>query len=463
MKHADIAQVDFAAVPPVAAPTPLSVRAVLGYDLVDATTDAAVRALLAPGRRRVHFVNAHCANVAAGDRRYARALRSADMVLPDGLGIDLAARMAGGALTENLNGTDFVPRLLQRAARMGLSVFLFGGTPGTALRAAARLQRDIPDLVVAGCRDGYAGAENTGAAIAAINASGADILLVAMGVPRQDTWLAEHADLLHPRLTLGVGALFDFLAGRVARAPKAVRRVRMEWLWRLAMEPRRLARRYLAGNAVFLVRAACHAAGGDRGRALAKRALDVTVASGALVLASPVMLMAALAVTLDSRGPVLFRQVRIGRDGVPFEMLKFRSMYADAEARRTAIEAHSDRDGVCFKARNDPRITRVGRVLRRYSVDELPQLFNVLRGDMAIVGPRPALPKEVAAYPARARARLGVPPGITGLWQVSGRAEIGFDKMIDMDLSYAARPSLLMDMVLIGLTFRAVIAGRGAY
>jgi lipopolysaccharide/colanic/teichoic acid biosynthesis glycosyltransferase len=168
-------------------------------------------------------------------------------------------------------------------------------------------------------------------------------------------------------------------------------------------------------------------------------------------------------VKLDSRGPVLFRQVRVGRNGEPFEMLKFRSMYQDAEARRAAVEAASDRVGLCFKARHDPRITRVGRILRRFSIDELPQIVNVLRGDMAIVGPRPALPSEVAAYPPRALARLAVPPGITGLWQVSGRAEIGFEKMIDMDLSYATRPSLIMDILLIGLTFRAVLGGRGAY
>ncbi|ETX28229.1 WecB/TagA/CpsF family glycosyltransferase [Roseivivax isoporae] len=463
MKHADFSTLDTHHVLPAGTRRTLTTTPLFGLDLVDATAEVTIRALLSPGRRRVHFVNAHCINVAARDAAYARALRTGDVLLPDGIGIELAARMAGRSLTENLNGTDLTPRLLAAAARAGLSVFLFGGRPGTAEAAADRLCRDIPGLVVAGCRDGYAGAADPRAAIAEINASGADILIVAMGVPRQDTWLADHADLLKPRLTLGVGALLDFLAGNVARAPRPLRRARLEWAWRLAMEPRRMARRYVAGNAVFLLRAARHATMQPQAQALAKRALDLGLAALALVPLAPVFLLTALAVTLDSRGPVLFRQIRVGRDGQTFEMLKFRSMHVDAEARRGALEAQSDRSGLCFKSRSDPRVTRVGRILRRYSLDELPQILNVLRGDMAIVGPRPALPAEVSAYPDRARARLRVRPGITGLWQVSGRADIGFDKMIDMDLSYAARPSVLMDLVLIGLTVRAVLGGRGAY
>jgi lipopolysaccharide/colanic/teichoic acid biosynthesis glycosyltransferase len=144
-------------------------------------------------------------------------------------------------------------------------------------------------------------------------------------------------------------------------------------------------------------------------------------------------------------------------------MIKFRSMHTDAEERRATLLAQSDRDGVCFKSRHDPRVTRVGRLLRRASLDELPQLFNVLRGDMAMVGPRPGLPEEVAAYPARAMARLAVKPGITGIWQVSGRADVGFEQMIDMDLAYVRSRSLLLDLMLMALTVRAVVGGRGAY
>jgi lipopolysaccharide/colanic/teichoic acid biosynthesis glycosyltransferase len=144
-------------------------------------------------------------------------------------------------------------------------------------------------------------------------------------------------------------------------------------------------------------------------------------------------------------------------------MFKFRSMSQDAEARRAAVLSQSDRDGVCFKAKADPRITQVGRFIRRASIDELPQIFNVLRGDMSIVGPRPALPVEVDAYPPRALRRLAVKPGITGVWQVSGRADVGFDEMVEMDIAYAKEASVGLDLALMYRTIGAVLSGRGAY
>ncbi|MBK5926134.1 UDP-phosphate galactose phosphotransferase [Rhodobaculum claviforme] len=438
-----------------------------GLRVVSAAPDAVIEDLLTGGAQcRVAFVNAHCANVMARDPAYAAALQTAGRVLPDGIGVEQAARMNGVEIAANLNGTDFVPQLLRGAAARGRSVFLFGAAPGVAAAAAARLVRDIPTLRIAGHRDGFDGAADTDAAIADINASGADILLVALGVPAQDVWLDRHADRLHPGLTLGVGALFDFLGGQVVRAPAPVRRARLEWLWRLAQEPRRLAGRYLLGNLAFLLRegtSALRERPDTQPQALAKRALDVTLSGAALVALAPLLALTALAIRLDSRGPVLFRQTRVGRDGRPFTILKFRSMHIDAEARRAALLAQSDREGICFKARHDPRITRVGRILRRFSIDELPQILNILRGEMSIVGPRPALPEEVAAYPARALGRLTVKPGLTGIWQVSGRAEIGFDRMVDMDLAYARSRSFLLDLVLIAMTFRAVVSGRGAY
>lgn len=441
----------------------LPTRPVLGLPLVDATTEETADRLLAGTARRVYFLNAHCANLRAKNANYAAALERADAILPDGIGVELAAKMDGIALTENLNGTDFVPALLARAAVQGKSVFLFGGTPGTAEAAARTLCHKIPGLRIAGTLNGYEDAQCPHEAVARINASGADILLVAMGVPMQELWIDRYADALAPRLVFGVGALLDFLAGNVRRAPAAVRKARMEWVWRLAMEPRRMANRYLVGNFAFLARAALYSLRHTHGAEIAKRGVDIAVSALAIVALLPVLVFTALAIKADSRGPVLFRQTRIGKDGVPFKVLKFRSMHVDAEERRAALLSQSDRDGVCFKARQDPRVTRVGRVLRRLSVDELPQLLNVLMGQMAIVGPRPALPQEVAAYPTRALDRLKVRPGITGVWQVSGRAEIGFDKMIDMDLAYVASRSVLLDLMLIAMTFRAVLSGRGAY
>lgn len=448
-------------------PTASDVVPLFGLSVVSQSAERTADHLAERERKsRVAFVNAHCVNAMEHDPHYRAALVTADHVLPDGLGVDLAARMNGEPLAANLNGTDFVPKLLRRAAVKGRSVFLFGGAPGVAAAAGDQLARDIPGLRIAGTRDGYGGAEDTEAAIAAINDSGADIVLVAMGVPMQDVWLARHAPRLDAGLTLGVGALFDFLAGRVARAPDVVRKARLEWAWRLAMEPRRMARRYIVGNAVFMAREGARALarrGVLRPHRALKRGLDLLISGAALLALAPLLVLAALAIRAESRGPVLFRQTRIGADSKPFTMFKFRSMYPDAEARRAALLAQSDRDGICFKARNDPRITRVGRLLRRLSLDELPQILNVLRGEMSIVGPRPALPDEVASYSDRAMGRLAVKPGLTGIWQVSGRADIGFERMIDMDLAYARSRTLMLDLMLIALTFRAVLSGRGAY
>ncbi|WP_424978623.1 WecB/TagA/CpsF family glycosyltransferase [Leisingera sp. S232] len=435
----------------------------LDLNLADGSTDQAVAKLLSPGRRRVFFINAHCCNVRRRNPQYAKAVAAADLLLPDGIGVELAAKFTGHSLTANLNGTDFVPQLLQRAASMGKSVFLFGGRPGVADAAAARLVYDIPGLRIAGTRDGYQGAQDTRAVIADINESGASILLVALGVPKQELWLHRNAKHLKADLTLGVGALFDFLSGSVARAPEPVRAARMEWVWRLAMEPRRMARRYLTGNVSFLAHAGLAALRHKRLADLQQRALDITLAFSALLLLSPLLLLAALAVRADSKGAAIFKQTRVGLNGKTFTMYKFRSMTTDAEARRADVLNVSDRDGLCFKSRQDPRITRVGRWLRRTSTDELPQLFNVLRGEMSIVGPRPALPCEVADYPPRALGRLKVKPGITGVWQVSGRAAVGFKEMIEMDLGYIKARSLKLNLQLILRTFGAVISGRGAY
>jgi lipopolysaccharide/colanic/teichoic acid biosynthesis glycosyltransferase len=194
-----------------------------------------------------------------------------------------------------------------------------------------------------------------------------------------------------------------------------------------------------------------------------KRPLDLLVGLLALLAASPIFLVVAALIKLTAPGPVFFVQTRIGKNGQPFSMYKFRSMHVDAEARRAALLAQSDRQGICFKSKSDPRITPVGRWLRRLSLDELPQILNVIFGDMSLVGPRPALPSEVAAYPARARLRLTVLPGITGLWQVSGRAEIGFDDMIELDIHYARNGGLFADLSILLRTFGAVFSGRGAY
>lgn len=199
------------------------------------------------------------------------------------------------------------------------------------------------------------------------------------------------------------------------------------------------------------------------GPIVAKRVFDIALAGTALVLSAPLLALVALAVKLDTPGPALFRQERVGRRGRRFIMLKFRSMVADAEARRGGLAAANKADGPLFKVRCDPRVTRVGRVLRRLSLDELPQLVNVLRGDMSIVGPRPALPSEVVQWGPELFDRLHVPPGITGLWQVRGRSESRFADYRRWDLYYVDNWSLAHDVAIVLRTIPALLSRRGAY
>jgi lipopolysaccharide/colanic/teichoic acid biosynthesis glycosyltransferase len=180
--------------------------------------------------------------------------------------------------------------------------------------------------------------------------------------------------------------------------------------------------------------------------------------------ASPIMIVAAVAVKVTSRGPVFYRAERIGLDGVPFRMIKFRTMVVDADQRLTEMADLNDSiGGVLFKIRSDPRVTRAGRFLRRYSIDELPQFINALRGEMSVVGPRPPLRCEVEAYDHRIRRRLLVRPGITGLWQVSGRSNLAWEDSVRLDLSYVENWSTLSDLVIAAKTVTAICRGSGAY
>lgn len=194
-----------------------------------------------------------------------------------------------------------------------------------------------------------------------------------------------------------------------------------------------------------------------------KRALDIAGASLLLLICAPVMLLAAVLVRLSSRGPVIFRQQRAGRFGVPFTFYKFRTMVVGAEAMQESLRHRSEVTGPIFKLRRDPRVTRVGALLRRTSIDELPQLWNVLRGDMSLVGPRPATLNEVARYEPWQRRRLAVPQGLTGAWQIEGRGRIGFPECVRMDLRYAKRPSLIGDLRILCGTIAVVLTSRGAH
>jgi len=199
------------------------------------------------------------------------------------------------------------------------------------------------------------------------------------------------------------------------------------------------------------------------GKQIVKSVFDKVAAASALILLAPLFAGIALTIWLADRGPVFFRQTRVGKDGAAFRLYKFRTMVVDAERWMPQLAAHNEADDVLFKIRRDPRITRPGGWLRRWSLDELPQLFNVLIGNMSLVGPRPALPQEAARYGDLMRRRLAVTPGLTGLWQVSGRSDLSWDEAVRLDLRYVENWSFALDLQILWKTGSAVIRGDGAY
>ena len=200
------------------------------------------------------------------------------------------------------------------------------------------------------------------------------------------------------------------------------------------------------------------------GHACLKRALDILASAILLILFSPIFLLIGILVKLEDGGPVFFAQRRVGQFGREFRMFKVRSMCLNAEARLQEVLARNQhKDGVTFKLKRDPRITRVGRWLRKFSLDELPQLYNVLIGDMSLVGPRPPVPSEVSKYSLAHRRRLAIKPGITCIWQISGRAEIDFSGQVQLDVNYIENLSFWMDVKILARTVPAVISGKGAY
>ncbi len=241
---------------------------VFGLRFWDADLDHVARFLVQQAQRNERFegffVNAHCVNVAANDAAYAQLLSNAPFLFADGVGMAIAARMHGVKLSHNVNGTDLFPRLCAAAAAADLPIALLGARPGIAAACQQRMQAAVPGLRVAWSGHGYLTAREEALHIEQLNASGAKILLVAKGVPQQERWIAQHRTHVTVPVMLGVGALFDFHSGATARAPRVMRQLRSEWLFRLLSEPRRLSRRYLLGNPAFLARTVSWRASGRR-------------------------------------------------------------------------------------------------------------------------------------------------------------------------------------------------------
>ena len=202
---------------------------------------------------------------------------------------------------------------------------------------------------------------------------------------------------------------------------------------------------------------------GQYGYRILKRSFDIIASAVGLVALSPVFLAVAIAIKCDDGGPVFYDQIRIGKNGKKFKMYKFRSMRVNAEDETEKLQEHSEVDGAMFKMKNDPRVTRVGKFIRKTSIDEFPQLLNVLLGQMSIVGPRPPLPREVADYTQYDKQRLYVKPGCTGLWQVTARNSVGFQEMVNIDLDYIQRRSIWLDLKIMFKTVKVIFVPNEAY
>lgn len=456
----------------------------------------------------IAFVNADCLNKAYTDSDYFDSLQAMARVYPDGIGVRLATRMIGLNVVENINGTDLFPELCATAAQQKKRVFLLGGREGVAQTVADKMHEKHPGLIVAGVQHGYFNAEQEHEIIDRINQLEVDILCVAFGAPKQEEWIVAKRSQVSSPVIIGLGGCFDFYADRIPRAPLWLREMGLEWTYRLYQEPGRMWKRYIVGNPLFLYRMwrlgknRLHASVVtqyqtnrlinhleeydidkrnsslfkrhlkrylwlftiDFSKAL-KRLIDISVSGIGLVVLSPAILLVAILIKTESKGPVFYHQKRVGIYGREFKIWKLRSMYPDADKRQQEMMASSNemQGGVIFKIKKDPRITKIGHWIRRFSVDELPQLWNVLIGDMSLVGPRPALPSEVTEYDLNDRDRLGIQPGITCIWQVSGRSDIPFDQQVKLDRQYISSQSVWGDILILLKTIPAVLTGKGAY
>lgn len=343
------------------------------------------------------------------------------------------------------------------------------------LRRRAAAVAPVPTLVVGG----HASATASARSLLHAEAAGAEVVGVCL--PANDAVVVDAIEISGTRVPV-VGT--DRTVVEAARAsdagivvltatdslgPDDIR----ELMWRLAAEgielvvsaglPDVARRRMVTGSVGRTPMAHVAAPRPARSHGLGKRLLDLAVAATGILVTAPVMLVIAAAVKADSRGPVFYRAQRVGAGGETFDMIKFRSMYVDADARRDVLSDENMGAGPLFKVRNDPRVTRVGRFIRRYSLDELPQFFNVLGGSMSVVGPRPALAHEVEQYPPVMLRRMLVKPGVTGAWQVSGRSNLSWDDSIRLDVGYVENWSLGADVAIIARTVRTVVASDGAY
>jgi N-acetylglucosaminyldiphosphoundecaprenol N-acetyl-beta-D-mannosaminyltransferase len=438
-------------------------------------------------------------------RDYQAVINGADLVTPGGMPIVWMLRRLGLRGQARVYGPELTLHVCEAAARQGLPVGFYGGTKTVLALLVERLRQRYPGLrIVYAYSPPFRAptpAEESGA-IADIRQSECRILFVGLGCPKQERWMARHRGAV-PAVMVGVGAAFDFISGTKPQAPHWMQPLGLEWLFRLGTEPRRLWVRYAWHNPRFVALAAWQLirtrwrnqprkpraeqippdAGAQSDRAwegidiqglerslrqkraqlIAKRVLDWAGAAAVLLALAPVFLLIALLVRFSSQGPAIFRQSRVGYRETAFVMYKFRSMRTEPDLSIASAQQATAAYGMLLKREDDPRVTPIGRFLRSTSLDELPQLLNVLKSDMSFVGPRPLVPFMLEPYPEFRKARALVRPGITGLWQVRDRERnTSAVPMMPHDLEYLRRFSLKLDLGILLRTLFVVGSRKGA-
>ena len=445
-------------------------------------------------KKSIFFVNADCLNKAYEDSEYKDILSKADIVLPDGSGINIGCNMINNPLKENLNGTDLLPHICKLSQKKGFKIYLLGAKEDTAKQMKKNLIKKYPQLQIVGTHHGYLNTKKlTNKVIKDINQKQTDILFVAMGVPNQEFFIDKYKDKLDTKVILGVGGLFDFYSNNTKRAPLFLREIGFEWIYRMIQEPQRMWKRYIIGNPKFLYRVYRYKKQQKHNILLdnylntynkktdfkirnflwkitliskcsIKRVIDIIASIILLIVFMPIFLIVASIIRFESKGAVLFAQTRVGLKGKLFKMYKFRSMVQNAEElKQNLMQNNESKDGVIFKLKDDPRVTKFGKFIRKTSIDELPQLYNVLKGDMSLVGPRPPVLSEVIQYNLDDKKRLDAKPGITCIWQVSGRSKIPFKQQVQMDKEYIKDQSFIKDITLLFKTIPAVLFSKGSY
>jgi len=453
------------------------------------------RALLTPGNQTLVFADSLSLLRVQADSLAMEMLKHADLVIPRGRSLRTQLRGLGRAGRGDIDTSHLYDELFMEIEHRQLHLCLLASNASEAQRVERALLQHYPSLTysihILEERYRFSTAEMA----ASMRERGVRVILSLLESPQQERVLSRLNRYLNDSLLIGLGSgLADSLFGLRPGQPRQLQQLKLwfrqrrhsillrplHWLGllcNLLMGPFNNSEHGLPLNSSLnrsgwrtrQLRAAIFLkAMSFRGRrqlgVLFKRLLDLIGVGTGMLLLSPLLLFVALVIKLTSKGPVFYSQIRVGLNGRHFRIWKFRSMYTDADKRKAELEAQNEMaGGVLFKMKRDPRITPIGRIIRRLSIDELPQLFNVLTGEMSLVGPRPALPQEVEAYPVLARARLEVKPGLTGLWQISGRSDLPFDKQVLLDTAYVHTQSTTNDIKLIAKTIPAVISGKGAY